>query len=448
MKSLSRLLSLLSVVAFAATNALAAPAAYLELGPLLGHVSANDARVWAKASGPAALAIRIGQQEDLSDAVTVKGPSLEAGADFIGTALVPSLKPAQRYFYSTLLDGEPAMLRPYPSFVTAPAEGAKGRVRFAFVSCVGYNGFDSAGTWSDLSTRTNFDVLLMLGDNHYGNTTDPKKHLQFFSVQRRLPGYADISRRVPQYAIWDNHDYAPEPCDKTAKDKERTLAAFKNFWPNPAYGEPDNPGVYHKFSRAGVEFFMLDGRYHRDPYTVPEEERTHLGAQQLAWLKRELLASKALVKVIATGGEWQTFSQKASWASFKRERDDLFKFIEDNHITGVLLLSGDRHFTAAYHVLGKYIEVTSGPTGSSNADGKATPEMFYSGGKGKFYCIFDVDTAREQPAVSLEIYRTGDGQVYKRAFTWEEVTGAAKITPLPPAPAKAPAKPPAKAPAK
>ena len=149
MKSLSRLLPLLSVVAFAATGALAAPAAYLELGPLLGHVSATDARVWAKASGPATLAIRIGQQEDLSDAVTVKGPSLEVGADFIGTALVPNLKPTQRYFYSALLDGEPAMLRPYPSFVTAPAEGAKGRVRFAFVSCVGYNGFDSAGTWAD-----------------------------------------------------------------------------------------------------------------------------------------------------------------------------------------------------------------------------------------------------------------------------------------------------------
>ena len=43
--------------------------------------------------------------------------------------------------------------------------------------------------------------------------------------------------------------------------------------------------------------------------------------------------------------------------------------------------------------------------------------------------------------VAVEVYRTGDGLVYKRAFTWAEVTGAAKIAPLPAA-----AKPAAKQP--
>ena len=311
-------------------------------------------------------------------------------------------------------------------------------LRFAFVSCVGNNGFDSAGTWGDLATRTNFDLLLMLGDNHYGNVTDPKKHLELFSVQRHLSGYADISRRLPQYAIWDNHDYSPEPCDKTAKDKARTLQAFKMFWPNPDYGEQDNPGVYFKFTRGGIDFFMTDGRYDRDPNDAPEDgKKSLLGSKQLAWLKRELLASKAPVKVIASGGEFQTHGQKNSWTSFLRERDDLLQFIEDNKITGVLLLSGDRHFTAAYQVKGKFIEVSSGPTGSKNSESKPTPEMFYYSGKGKYYCLYDIDTSTEQPRVTLEVYRTGDGLVERRPFTWDEVLGVTKIKPLPATAAKA-----------
>src|SRR6185295_5213382 len=98
----------------------------------------------------------------------------------------------------------------------------------------------------------------------------------------------------------------------------------------PAYGEKDNPGVYFKFGRGDVDFFMLDDRYHRDPNTAPEDgHKSQLGEKQLAWLKRELQASKAKVKVLAAGGEWETYGVPASWASFLRERDDVFKFIEE-----------------------------------------------------------------------------------------------------------------------
>jgi alkaline phosphatase D len=413
-------------------------AAYLALGPLLGEVGPAQARVWAKASGPAALAIQIGLKETLSDGWQVKGPQLLTSNDFVGQVLISKLQPSQRYYYRLLLDGAPAMLPPYPSFVTAPPDGEKGRVRVAFCSCVGNHGYDSAGTWGDIALRTNFDLLLMLGDNHYANSTDPTVLGRYFGVQRRIAGYAEISRRVPQYAIWDNHDYGPEPCDKTAKDKARALQVFKEFWPNPAFGEPDNPGVYFKFSHGSIDFFMTDDRYDRTPNDAPEDgTKSLLGAKQLAWLKRELLASKAPVKIIASGGEFQTHGQKNSWTSFLRERNDLLQFIEDHGITGVLLISGDRHFTAAYQVMGKFIEVTSGPLGSANADTKPTPEMFYYGGKGgKFYCIFDIDTERPDPKVVLEIYRASEGLVQRREFTWDEVLGQSKIKTLPLSPAK------------
>jgi len=404
---------------------------------MIGHTSSTATRIWAKASQPAKLSVRIGQKPDLTDARTVRGPKLEADTAFAGQLVVSNLQPATRYYYSVLLDGNLVMLRPYPSFSTAPLEGQPGRVRCAFTSCVGYHGYDSTAGFAD-TARTNFDLLLMLGDNVYSNTNDPAIQREFFFDQRATAGWRSLSPRVPIYAIWDDHDFGPDNSDGTLPGKERALRTFKELWANPSYGEPDNPGVYFKFTRANVDFFMLDGRYHRDPNTATNlPHKTMLGDKQLAWLKRELLASKAPVKVLVSGGEWQNDGTEDSWRSFKRERNEIFKFLEDQALAGVLLLSGDRHYTGAYQVQGKWIEVTAGPMGSApSGPVKNAPEMLInlSATKGHYYCIYDIDTTAPTPKVTLEIYRVGDGLVQRRPFTWKEVTGATKIKPLPPPP--------------
>ena len=371
---------------------------------------------------------------DLSDGKVTEGPKLTESSAFMGTVIVSGLTPTQRYHYCVFLNAKPAMLPPYPAFVTAPPDGQPGRVRLAFTSCVGYHGYDSAAGFADM-TRTNFDLLLLLGDNTYANTNDPTVQRAFYFDQRNTPGYRQLSSRVPLYAIWDDHDFGPDNSDGSLPQKERVLQTFREHWANPAYGEPDNPGVYFRFTRGNVDFFLLDGRYHRDPNKATNlTNKTMLGARQLAWLKRELLASKAPVKILVSGGEWQSSGTEDSWTSFKQERDDVFNFIEEHHITGVLLLSGDRHFTGAYQVKGKWIEVTAGPIGSSNARTKNLPEMFLnlSDSKAKFYCIYDIDTASAPPQVTLEVYRVGEGLAARRTFTWDEVLGQAKIPTLPP----------------
>ena len=95
---------------------------YLELGPLLGHISSSNALVWVKASGAARLSVRVGQKMDLSDGAEIKGPRLAADTDFMGQVLLPKLNASRGYHYCVLLDGKPAMLPPYPSFATAPPD--------------------------------------------------------------------------------------------------------------------------------------------------------------------------------------------------------------------------------------------------------------------------------------------------------------------------------------
>ncbi|MBI1841626.1 MAG: hypothetical protein HYR88_12350, partial [Verrucomicrobia bacterium] len=54
--------------------------------------------------------------------------------------------------------------------------------------------------------------------------------------------------------------------------------------------------------------------------------------------------------------------------------------------------------------------------------------------------VYDVDTRRPEPALTIEIYRVSMGLMEKRTFTWDEINGRQLIAPLPPGP------PPAKRP--
>jgi alkaline phosphatase D len=420
------------------------PATYVALGPMVGHTGPRDTRIWAKASGPARLAVRVGSDATLANAHEIDGPLLGAASDFMGHVLIEGLQSATTYHYAVVLDGQTATLPPYPSFTTAPEIGAPAKTRIAFSSCVGRTGFLTAAIWAEMSARTRFDTLLMLGDNHYADSTAPDRQRPAYYDHRSVLGYAEITRRVPTYAIWDDHDYGPNDSDRNAVGKEISLQTFQQFWANPGYGQPDDPGVYFKFSRGDIDFFMLDNRYHRSPNRTPDDgTKTMLGATQLAWLKRELLASQAKVKFIASGSEWETNGHLDSWTSFARERDEIFGFLREHDIQGIILLSGDRHFTGAYQIGGRFIEVTSGPLGTRTTNGVNKPDMFLNLVEGTMCSVFDVDTTAAEPQVTLEVYRGGFGQIHQRKFTWDEINGRTKIPtlplPPPPAPKAAPA---------
>ncbi|HXG63071.1 MAG TPA: alkaline phosphatase D family protein [Planctomycetota bacterium] len=410
---------------------LAAGDPYVELGPMVGHTGSDEALLWVKASGPSRLAVRYGRRPDLADGRLTGGIPLGPDTDFAGHVRVTELEPATRYFYAVFLDGRAATAPPYPSFVTAPRPGMRGRFRFAFGSCVGAKGADAAACWGDMAARTSFDLLLMLGDNHYADSTDPALQRASYWDHRRPAGFREIAARTPTYGIWDDHDYGPNNSDGTAPGKEDSLRTFREFWANPAYGQEDDPGVYFSFSWGDADFFMLDSRTHRTPNRAPDDgTKTMLGARQKEWLKRGLAASRASLKFVACGSEWQTHTQPDGWSSFLRERDEIFGFIRDRGIRGVIFLSGDRHFTAAYQIQGRFLEFTSGPLGSSNARPKEAPEMILCHAEGKLYAVAEADTTGERPAVTLEVYRAGEGLRERRPFTAEEIDGEVRIPPM------------------
>ena len=416
---------------------------------MLGHVGPNEARLWIRATAPTAWSVQFGESATLENAREIQGPSLVADSANTGTAVLDGLNPGTRYFYRVLIEGRPQQVAPLPSFVTPHAVGTKERIRIAFGSCVGDTIAAAAPAWAELAARRDmgpkaggFDLLLMLGDNHYANSTEPEKLRTYYTVHRLSAGWRELTAHVPTYAIWDDHDFGPNNSDGTEPGKEDSLRVFREFWANPAVGETNNPGCYFTFQRGDTQFFMLDGRYHRSPNKAPARpEKTMFGEAQLAWLKRELLASKATFKLLANGSEWETFGSDDSYSLFRHERDAFFQWIDEQKIEGVILLSGDRHFSSAYHVLGRFVELSSGPFGSGNARLRPNPERFSGHDEGALWMVLDLDTTGAVPTAVYELWQAGGGLLERRALSWGQVQHREPI-----APSAAPLRPPRYAP--
>ncbi len=406
--------------------------AYLQAGPMLGHVGSDHAHMWIRSTAAAGWKIVLFEQETSRE---IEGAALHADTGLTGITVISGLKPGTSYSYQIVLDGREQLPLPLPSFTTAPGQDHACRQRIVFGSCVGHTIAAAAPTWAELAERRAmttaegaFDVLLMLGDNHYANTTEIEKLRVYYTAHRLSAGWRALSARTPVYAIWDDHDYGPNNSDGTQEGKENSLKIFREFWANPSSGEADNPGCYFTFTRGDVQFFMLDGRYHRSPDKAEDTpEKTMLGKKQLEWLKRGLLASKARVKLLANGSEWESYGSDDSWSLYKQERDPFFAWIDEHKIEGVIFLSGDRHFSSGYHINGRFLELSAGPLGSNNSKLRPNPERFTGHDQGRLWGVLDIDTTTSPPSVAFEFWQTGHSRLERREISWAQLHGREKI---------------------
>jgi alkaline phosphatase D len=317
-------------------------------GPMIGAVAHDRISFFLRSSAPLPVAIDIGRDPYLADAVRTEVVHTDVAGDYIATITATGLKPDTNYYYRPVLDGGPdRYLRDKPPMrvKTAPVPGSKGKIRIAFGSCARIQAHPVQPIW-DAVLHWQPDLFLWLGDNVYHDTLEPQIMAEMYRWQRLVPNLQPLLQSVPQLAIWDDHDYALNDSDRTNPAKLAALDAFKRYWANPQYGLPDAPGVFFSFGYGAVDMFMLDGRWYRDPVVAADGPgKTLLGTQQFEWLKQQLVQSKAAFKLIACGSGWNSGKGPAgdSWAAYRHERDALFDFIRDRKIEGVVLLSGDTH---------------------------------------------------------------------------------------------------------
>jgi alkaline phosphatase D len=159
-----------------------------------------------------------------------------------------------------------------------------------------------------------------------------------------------ILRQMPMVHHWDDHDAGGNNLDKTYRDWDISRRVFQEYV--PAYPLPaDSYGIWQRFRYAHVDFFVLDCRSQRDPDTDPDDAKKSMldgnavgSYGQFEWLKEGLLSSSAPWKIIFSSVAVNpTAKPNDGWAVFQTEWSQIRQFIDDNHITGVVVLSGDLH---------------------------------------------------------------------------------------------------------
>ncbi|MFZ9872468.1 MAG: alkaline phosphatase D family protein [Steroidobacteraceae bacterium] len=374
-------------------------------GPMLGDTTSDSTIIWMRASDAHRIEVEYSLDPTMKGAARSVAVNASADQDYIVRIPLQGLAPATAYSYRVLLDGKPDRYARSPRvFRTLPTGNAP--LRLAFGSCA-RRILDGRQPIFEAIAAAKPDGFFWVGDHVYIDSLAPMAFEYEYQLQRSVPSAQAMLGSVPQWAIWDDHDYGLNNGDRTSPVRELGLATFKKYWANPAYGLPEAPGVFFRKRMAQVECFFLDGRTYRDPSDQPDgSSKTQLGTVQKAWLKQALRESDATFKLLISGGGWATnggdkFDE--SWGAYRHERDELFDFIRDESIAGVVLLSGDVHrgelnlvprrTKGGYDLTELVSSPLAQPTRSADADLQAESRLRppYDGGSNFGLLEFDAD---------------------------------------------------------
>jgi hypothetical protein len=316
---------------------------------------------------------------------------------------VQGLTPQTTYHYAVDVDGSQEGTG---SFTTAPAPASATQFSFAFGSCSKY---DDQPIFDQIALEDP-DAFFFVGDNHYGNTNELSDLRRYYKWGMEIENRADLLRDTITLATWDDHDYVGNNTDGTAPGKDNALQAFGEYWANRSYGTPATDGVFSSWSYGDIEFWLLDDRFWR------AIDNNVLGNAQTTWLETELLASSATFKFLISGSQWTNEGSSDSWAAYPDAQTDLLDFIADNEIEGVVLMSGDVHFSEMRLLPGGHMgysipELTSSPLANSLSSRDPSNEQVSYFASEPSYMMVDVDTTNSDPSITATLYDENGGFV-------------------------------------
>ncbi|HMJ47127.1 MAG TPA: alkaline phosphatase D family protein [Ferruginibacter sp.] len=340
-------------------------------GPWAGNVELRNATIWAEVSPSVrTVAVKYSRGDSKIKTVFYKGP-LHNEFNPVKIEL-NNLEINSVYTYTLVLDGNEIKTSFPTRFITKDLwEWRKPAPDFTFLagSCSYFNepvydrpGKPYGGDSSIFETMAGIPAAfhIWMGDNWYTREVD------FYSTwgmtyrasrDRSQKVIQRLMSSMPQYAIWDDHDYGPNDIGKNFILKDESRNIFKNYTLNPGYGE-EGKGIYTKISYSDADIFLTDDRFFRSDDNMPDSingkpstSKTFFGQMQMDWLKNSLMYSKATFKIIVVGS--QVINPLGTTECMRRysfEYNDLINFISAQNISGILFFSGDRHHSEVMKV--------------------------------------------------------------------------------------------------
>ncbi len=354
---------LVLIFLFLITSMLGAQSSGIVSGPMLGPVELRDAIIWLEVT-PEVKSISLQYRKANTSSYKTKMYKGELGNEFNPIQMqIGALDYNTAYEYQFLINSKLSNAK--GTFKTKDLwQWRKPAPDFSFLvgSCHYGNEpvYDRPGkpyggdpVIFQTMAKENAAFMLWTGDAWYSREVDYySKWGLWYRAQyaRKMPEIQPFLKSMPQWAMWDDHDYGPNDIGTNFILKDETRKILMSYFCNPSYGE-NGQGAYTINSWGDVDIFMLDDRWWRSADELidsidgrPNPDKVMLGRQQMLWLKNSLAYSNATFKLIMVGSQvLNPVSPFDKLLDFKLEYDELMKFLMDQKVNGVLFLTGDRH---------------------------------------------------------------------------------------------------------
>ncbi|HRH30774.1 MAG TPA: alkaline phosphatase D family protein [Candidatus Paceibacterota bacterium] len=427
MKSLLRLLFLLSFMAFLPRFAVAAT---LTHGAALGAPDDTSIKVWARAGSSAVFKVEYVLSGNPYPGTITSGVTLLSGADYTGVVSISGLTPDTAYDYRILLDDVVQVgTGASGTFTTQKTEGTACSFR------VGLAGdFDASylgGNFSLLASLKSKspDFALFSGDQIYGLTAGDEDYWNtFYKDNWDETNFLSFLKDIPTVMMWDDHELPVGNWDsgKLGTGYPAAREAFENY-ENSKNFSPRIPGeIFFDYKICDTAIFMADQRSYRSPDDALDSANNDmLGTAQMAHLKDWLLNTDSTFKIISVGGNttknYSTHTTGDSYSSFQNERTELMNFITKNNIENVVFLTGDQHAVTLYQTsispTQNYYDFNATPTGASNQSAASTfpttpsTRVCYNSVQSRHYGYIDIDTTVSPATINFRAFDSSENSI-------------------------------------
>lgn len=399
-------------------------------GPMLGQIKSDGATVWVRTLEPAKIEVEIEKE----DGIVVFGPAYSNYETELSVEIrIDGLQSSSSYPYQLIVNDR--VISPSPDQVinTVPELGTNEEVKIAFGSCPHRWGLGNHQILEQIQNREN-NAMLLLGDIAVQDRNDHLGlHRADYLLRDFLPAWKSFASKTPVYASWDDHDYfdndkAGIPDDYTEEDRAGVRKVFQYSWVNSSYGDETNKeGIFTRERIGPFDIIMTDNRFYRTG-----KKGSFLGKSQMDWLKEQLLDCKGPFIILSCGTMWSDYvsNGKDSWGVNDPEgREELFSFIEENKISGVLLISGDRHGARGFTIPRKsnfgFYEFEAASLGARIGPPAKDPswDTQLYGIDGEFaFGEFTYLPSKKDPAVVFRLVGEGGNIIFERTIKKSELT--------------------------
>jgi hypothetical protein len=359
-------------------------------------------------------------QDAWSASSTTDTVRTDSTTDKTGVVAIGDLIPDAVYDYRLRVESQLLTPSAVGRFKTMPLASAGSRLKFVIGTDLHLPEFKASPVLTAAASNDP-DFAIFAGDNMIVDPPPgivvpqppfPTSQADYEAFYKQAWSDADFSAftaKVASFQMWDDHEIKNDWSGGSAPPYPFARAAYDEYINSKNPASRTVGGVNYTIDAGDTGFYVLDTRSFRSSEALADgPDKTMLGVDQKRDLENWLTSSASRIKFVISSVMWNDFSRHASfgesWPGYKTERNEIFDYIQTQHVSNVILVSGDEHWTGAFRIAPwNLYEIAASPINWALDATKATdPQILFKQSWIRTFGLYHVDTTACPATVKVE----------------------------------------------